>query len=67
MKREVSKAIGSAEDLGDNMFDIAMMTPKALGNAIELGRDVVGIPWGVLKGTTEFTAEKVDDTVDMIA
>ena len=43
-----------------------MLTPKALGNAIELGRDVVAIPWSVLKGTTEVAAEKVDSTADMV-
>lgn len=66
MKREIQTAIRSAEDLGDDAFAIAMLTPKTLGNALELGRDVVAIPWSILKGTTEIAAEKVDDTVSMV-
>ena len=66
MKREIQKAISSAEDVGDGMFDMAMLAPSVLKDSLELGRDIVGIPWSVLKGTSEYAAEKVDDTVDMV-
>jgi hypothetical protein len=66
MKREVNNAIDTFEDIGDNVFAIAMIAPDILKNAITLGKDVVVIPLSVIKGTTEYTANKVDQTVDMV-
>ena len=66
MKKEIEKAMRSAEDVGDGIFDMTMLAPAVLKDSLELGRDIVGIPWSVLKGTSEFAAEKVDDTVDMV-
>lgn len=66
MKREVSKAMNTAEDIGDNVFTIAMVVPDVIENSIKLGRDIVVIPLNIIKGTTEFAAGKVDDTVDIV-
>lgn len=66
MKKEIDAAIVSAEILGEDLFEIAEITPKALGNTLKLGKGIVAIPWSILKGTTEVVAEKVDSTVDMV-
>ena len=66
MKKEVDTAIRTTEDLGDNVFTLAMIAPDAIENSIKLGRDIVVIPISVLKDATSFTAGKVDDAVDIV-
>ena len=66
MKREVSNAIDTFEDLGENVFTIAMVVPDILENSIKLGKNIVVIPLSIIKDTTEYTAGKVDQTVDMV-
>ena len=66
MKREIKNAIGTVEDIGENVFTIAMVLPDVIENSIELGRDLVIIPLVAIKDTTLFAAEKVDNTVDII-
>jgi len=66
MKKEVKSAISTAEDLGDNVFTIAMVLPDMFENSIELGKDIVVIPLSIIKETTLFAAEKVDSTVDLV-
>lgn len=66
MKKEVNSAIRTAEDLGDNVFTIAMVLPDMFENSIELGKDLIVIPLSIIKETTLFAAEKVDDTVSIV-
>ena len=66
MKKEVDTAIRTAEDLGENVFTLAMIAPGMLENSIKLGKDIVVIPLSVIKETTLFAADKVDDTVNIV-
>lgn len=66
MEREVKKAIGSAEDIGDNVYTVAMVVPDVIENSINLGKDVILIPLSIIKDATLFAAGKVDDTVDIV-
>ena len=66
MEREIKKAIGTVEDIGDNVYTIAMVVPDILENSIKLGKDIVVIPLAAIKDTTLFAAEKVDDTVNIV-
>ena len=66
MKREVSKAIETVEDIGENVFAISMVLPDMLENSITLGKDIIVIPLSIIKDTTLFATGKVDDTVDLV-
>lgn len=66
MKREVDKAIRTAEDLGENAFTLAMIAPDVMENSLKLGRDIVVIPLSVIKETTKYTAGKIDEAVDIV-
>lgn len=65
-KTEIRKAIRSGDELGKSIYDAAKMTPIIVDNIIDLGADIVGIPWSAVAGTTEFAATKVDETIETI-
>lgn len=65
-KTEIRKAIRSGDELGRSIYDAAKIAPAILDNAIDLGADIVGIPWSVVAGTTEFAATKVDETIETV-
>jgi hypothetical protein len=54
-----------AERLGDNVHSTAQMTPGIMTNSIDLIRAVIEVPWSMLTGTLDYSAEKVDDLADM--
>ena len=66
MEKEIETAIGTVEDIGDNVFAIAMVLPGMLENSIKLGKDIVVIPLVAIKDTTLFAAGTVDDTVGIV-
>jgi len=66
MQREVSEAIGTTEEIGENVYTIAMVIPDMLENSIKLGKDIIVIPLSIIKDTTIFAADKVDQTVDLV-
>jgi len=66
MKREVKNAIETTEDIGENVYTIAMVLPNMLENSITLGKDLVVIPLSIIKDTTLLAAEKVDQTADLV-
>lgn len=66
MEKEVRNVIGTVEDIGENVFTIAMVLPDVFENSIQLGKDLVVIPLVAIKDTTLFAAGKVDDTVSIV-
>ena len=66
-RTEIRKAIRSGDELGRSVYDIAKVTPRILDNFIDLGADIVGIPWSAIVGTTEFAATKVDEAIETVA
>jgi len=66
MKKEVDNAIRTAEDLGENVFTLAMIAPDVMEKSLKLGRDIVVIPLSVIKETTKYTAGKVDEAADIV-
>lgn len=66
MKREVKNVIDSAEDVGDNVYKAVLIIPDLVEDSIKLGKDIAVIPLVLVKDTTMYAAEKVDQTVDMV-
>ena len=67
MKAEIRKAIRSGDELGKSIYDAAKVVPTILDNTIDLGADIVGIPWSAVAGTTEFAATKVDEAIETVS
>jgi hypothetical protein len=65
MKDEMQDVIRAAERLGGNVHDTAQMTPGIMTNVINLISAAVDVPWSMVTGTLDYSAEKVDDLTDM--
>ena len=65
MKDEMQDVVRAAERLGDDVYTTVQMTPGIMTNSIDLVRAAIEVPWSMVTGTLDYSAEKVDDLTDM--